>query len=355
MLRTTPRILKAFRSLRPCIGLLNPEYRYIPRNYCLEQNQSVRFYQPQQPESRSDGRGRQEPETAMGISVLRPKGKDGGYCYGCGADLRVGSGVDGVQVEVTQRKGGYWAEKKNILRKSKIKNWALCTRCRELKNSQEGKSDMVALAPNSRMTEVFRREVSKIRQLPNVVVVLCIDAINCTGSMVQKIRNYVGGNPILLAVTRCDLLPEYIANQMSNEELKDYFYNRTKDISPAGIYLCSESPDHMKKYEGIKDLAADLWKHLDGRDTYIVGSANIGKSTLTDILINGFLNRGERLEQFRDRIAVKRLAKLREARVTKSSLPGTTLQNIRVPCFTDHEQALWDTPGQCEYPTFPLN
>jgi 50S ribosome-binding GTPase len=141
------------------------------------------------------------------------------------------------------------------------------------------------------------------------------------------------------------LLPDFIADSMSNDQLKDYFYNRTKEIAPAGIYLCSESPEHMKKFGGIRDLAADLWAHLDGRDPYIVGSANIGKSTLTDILISGFLNRGERLEQFRDRLAVMRVTKLREARVTKSSLPGTTLQNIRVPCFMDHEQALWDTPG----------
>lgn len=70
-----------------------------------------------------------------------------------------------------------------------------------------------------------------------------------------------------------------------------------------------------------------------------------GKSTLTDLLIAGFLNRGERLGHFRDRLAIRRVEKLRESRVTKSALPGTTLQNIRVPCFCDHHQALWDTPG----------
>ena len=48
---------------------------------------------------------------------------------------------------------------------------------------------------------------------------------------------------------------------------------------------------------------------------------------------------------FRDRLALKRVDKLREARITKSALPGTTLQNIRVPCFVDHQHALWDTPG----------
>ena len=112
-------------------------------------------------------------------------------------------------------------------------------------------------------------------------------------------------------------------------------------------------------------LAEDLWGHLDGRDVYVVGAANIGKSTLTDALIDQFLKKNEKREwanreASRDRygnvripqnvskdkrLEEKRFAAIRQLRVTKSSLPGTTLQNIRVPCFPDHTQALWDTPG----------
>lgn len=136
-------------------------------------------------------------------------------------------------------------------------------------------------------------------------------------------------------------------------------------------------------FDGSKKLADDLWEYLDGRDPYVVGAANIGKSTLTDSLIDEFLDRcterqhsamhnrnprqdsrksrhpkGKRLSSWEDQkkhryegkrrgnsLEEKRYDTIRQSRITKSSLPGTTLQNIRVPCFTDHTQALWDTPG----------
>jgi flagellar biosynthesis GTPase FlhF len=95
----------------------------------------------------------------------------------------------------------------------------------------------------------------------------------------------------------------------------------------------------------VEELANDLFRHLNGRDTYVIGAANIGKSTLTDMLVFGLMNRGVQSGHFKGRLDKKRMEKLREARVTKSALPGTTLQNVRVPCFVDHFQALWDTPG----------
>jgi hypothetical protein len=201
------------------------------------------------------------------------------------------------------------------------------------------------LGPDSKMTEIFRQEVSKIRKKPNAVVILCLDAVNVNGSLLRSIRNYVGGNPILLAVTRCDLLPDYVWETHSPEELKKIYRERAAEIMPAAVYLCSEAKGLMREIGGIKELAMDLWDHLNGRDPYVIGVANIGKSTLTDILISGFINKGEQNRHFNDRLGRKRVEKLREARITKSALPGTTLQNVRVPCFEDHNQALWDTPG----------
>jgi hypothetical protein len=63
-------------------------------------------------------------------------------------------------------------------------------------------------------------------------------------------------------------------------------------------------------------------------------------------LIAAFINRGDPARHFnQNRQAPLRMEKLQKSRITKSELPGTTLQNIRVPCFKDHLQALWDTPG----------
>jgi ribosome biogenesis GTPase A len=294
---------------------------------------------------------------SSGIAVFRKKGKGSGYCYGCGADLvkasNDGDGEGGGRVMQTiQKKKGFWYAKKDELKKSQIKNWALCPRCRKLqeiakKGTSRAAKELEELGPDSKMTEVFRQEVSKVRTKEKAVVVLCVDAVNISGSLIKTIRNYVGGNPILLAVTRCDLLPGYIWDRYKDslDKLKQVFRERSREIMPAEIYLCSEEAEFKRMTGGLKELTDDLWNHLNGRDPYVVGSANIGKSTLTDILIAKLASKGEKAGHFGDRLSERRLNALRTARITKSSMPGTTLQNVRVPCFEDHNQALWDTPG----------
>jgi len=252
------------------------------------------------------------------------------------------------------------------------------------------------------MTTIFRDEVSKLRTKYNAVVVLCVDAVNPIGSMIRTLRNHVGGLPILLAVTRCDLLPDYVKERWTwekKEGVKDFFRSMAKELNIADVYLCSVDDkdgdrdkydryfygdDHGDEYRDEKNekrlnevfdgthlLADDLLTHLDGRDPYVVGAANIGKSTLTDHLIHDIIaaqfshhkqttkhkQRKQRPLSEKEKkklrytkrtpkeLEQKRYETIQVARVTKSSLPGTTLQNIRVPCFRDHTQALWDTPG----------
>lgn len=292
----------------------------------------------------------------MGITVSRHKGRGSAYCYGCGADLVRAAPDDGGEtvpagtMATVSKKKGYWAERNQMLQKASIKNWALCPRCSKLNKIVQNEtsiSDETAqnLQPDAKMRDVFRAEVAKIRAQETAVVVLCVDAANVSGTLVRTIRNYVGGHPILLAVTRCDLLPSYVWDDQTPEQLQHHFRHRAREIQPAAVYLCSEEKPYQHTLGGLAQLAEDLWRHLRGRDPYVVGAANIGKSTLTDLLIAGFVHRGERLGHFRERLAMLRMQALKRARVTKSALPGTTLQNIRVPCFVDHEQALWDTPG----------
>mmetsp|Transcript_19957 Transcript_19957/g.39546 ORF Transcript_19957/g.39546 Transcript_19957/m.39546 type:complete len:481 (-) Transcript_19957:84-1526(-) len=92
---------------------------------------------------------------------------------------------------------------------------------------------------------------------------------------------------------------------------------------------------------GVADLARALLKYRNGRDVFIVGSANIGKSTLTNRLVKELLHR----QDFLDKMDKRRRDTLLQSAPTMSPLPGTTLQNILIPCFSDHTQALWDTPG----------
>jgi ribosome biogenesis GTPase A len=303
------------------------------------------------------GRNNAAANTVGGIVVTtsRKGKKQSGYCYGCGADLvRAGTsgGSEEGLIQTVTKKKGYFHTKQEELKKSKISNWALCPRCRKLQKAAKNSSHLAAeelmnLAPNSKMTQIFRTEVSKIRSKQNAVVILCVDAVNTIGTVIRSIRNYVGGNPILLAVTRCDLLPAYVWERHGDslDSLKQVFRQRASDIVPAAVYLCSEDANYKRKTGGLHELTQDLWNNLNGRDPYVVGAANIGKSTLTDILIARLASKGEKLGHFKDRLASKRVDALRRSQITKSSLPGTTLQNVRVPCFQDHTQALWDTPG----------
>jgi hypothetical protein len=174
------------------------------------------------------------------------------------------------------KKKGFWEEKKQLLKVSKLKNWDLCPRCKSLNGKQPSNDLIETWGPDSSMRQVFRTEVSKIRA-QKAVVVLCVDASNVAGTLIRTIRNYVGGNPILLAVTRCDLLPDYVWDAKKPGALKQVFAERAADIQPAGVYLCSEEAAYLGKTGGLAQLTADLWEHLGERDVYVIGAANIGK------------------------------------------------------------------------------
>mmetsp|Transcript_35371 Transcript_35371/g.64868 ORF Transcript_35371/g.64868 Transcript_35371/m.64868 type:complete len:231 (-) Transcript_35371:1652-2344(-) len=202
------------------------------------------------------------------ITVAAAKEKGGGgpggakYCYGCGATIvkrsqqesqtveAKGGGIvksDGsnsrdnsgggnrnnVSMGLKSSAGGYWNEQKLELQISQIKNWGYCPRCRALQKCNTPKiasstttadaptichHQLEALSPSHEMTQLFRDQVSKIRSKPNAVVILCVDAVNPGGSLINTLRKYVGGNPILLAVTRCDLLPEYVMGDWSRNK-----------------------------------------------------------------------------------------------------------------------------------------
>ena len=220
---------------------------------------------------------------AQGITVAKKKGSSGGkYCFGCGCaivgrteqteqgavvDARGGGGA--VSMGVRESKTGYWAERKHQVKISKISNWALCPRCRELQRAEKrlsggngpaatawkqaadprafSPSDHRAAAasvpshlrPTHAMTVVFQQQVSKLRAVENAVVVLCVDAVNARGSLINELRKYVGGHPILVAVTRCDLLPAYCRGR--RRALEEAHRDFAAHLDPAGVYLCSDA------------------------------------------------------------------------------------------------------------------
>ena len=85
--------------------------------------------------------------------------------------------------------------------------------------------------------QAFREEVGKIRR-QHAIVVLTVDAIIVSGTLVRTLRQYVGGNPILLALTRCDLLPSYV-RERTDSELREVLGKRAAVLRPAEVFLSS--------------------------------------------------------------------------------------------------------------------
>ena len=103
-------------------------------------------------------------------------------------------------------------------------------------------------------------------------------------------------------------------------------------------------------------LAEELLANLRGKDVLVVGTANVGKTTLVQKLASTIAGavymKGKSGQRQRDVAA--------NLDVTASHLPGTTLQAIRIPCFSSPGHALWDTPGiinskALQYSLFPAH
>ncbi len=78
-----------------------------------------------------------------------------------------------------------------------------------------------------------------------------------------------------------------------------------------------------KRNHQVEELLATIEKYRQGRDVYVVGVTNVGKSTLINQII-------------KQRTGVEDL-------ITTSRFPGTTLDKIEIPLDDGHE--LVDTPG----------
>ena len=139
---------------------------------------------------------------------------------------------------VVPTKGGYWEERKRELQKSKIKRWSLCARCDDLQRTEGSVSS--SLVPPTAALEAFRHEVGKVRRR-HAVVIYTVDAANLGGTLLRTLREYVGGNPVVVAVTRCDLLPPHLRN-LDKDELRRSIGKRLAVIRPADVILTALAP-----------------------------------------------------------------------------------------------------------------
>ncbi|CEO99238.1 hypothetical protein PBRA_001144, partial [Plasmodiophora brassicae] len=253
----------------------------------------------------------------------------GSQCYGCGGIIAKGS--DANRSEIV-------AVSKSQYRKG-IKRYALCNRCRKLHKAEEdGDPEEAPIAPKRIVdVEVFKREAAKIKNSPAWVIHV-VDGTDIDGSLIRGVRTFVGKNPIVLAVTKCDLLPEDISDEATHYRIKKFIEERAKQkqVNVHEIFLMS-----ALRNSGVAPLVNYIRERLNGKNVYVIGNANTGKTTL----VKAFTLRCFDLINFTNIAARKRKRMLIREMPTTSALPGTTLMCVRIPCFKSHRHALFDTPG----------
>lgn len=213
-------------------------------------------------------------------------------CKGCGALLQ----------DTEENKAGFIPK---LTSESKY-----CKRCFRMKHYNELPK---IVASNEDYLKVIDDVISK-----NGLMVLIVDifAFKATFhmSMIDKLRN----KNVILVANKYDLFPKStnivgIVDWLSKECEKIFF-------KVDAIHIVSS-----KKGYYIDELMNTIDLARKERDVYFVGCANVGKSSLINALL-------------------KRNTTSTEDIISTSNIPGTTLNEIRIPFFEDNK-AFIDTPG----------
>ncbi|KAG6525961.1 hypothetical protein ZIOFF_015934 [Zingiber officinale] len=240
-------------------------------------------------------------------------------CYGCGAPL---------QTAEIDAPGYVIAETYELKKRHHQLRTVLCGRCKLLSHGH-----MVTAVgghggyPGGKQfisAEELRDKLSHLRH-EKVLIVKLVDIVDFNGSFLSRIRDLAGANPIILVITKVDLLPRGTDLNC----IGDWVVEATtkKKLNVVSVHLTSS-----KSLVGITGVISEIQKEKKGRDVYILGAANVGKSAFINALL--------KLMAKRDPIA----AAARKYKPMQSAVPGTTLGPIQIEAFQGGGN-LFDTPG----------
>lgn len=263
-------------------------------------------------------------------------------CYGCGVLL---------QTSDPNAIGFVDPEKFAVKQRHRQLNQLICTRCQALSNGAmiPGVADFQQVLPTQghqqrqRQTGYGNDDKTKALATPEelrdqlrhvrasrALVVLLIDLLDASGSMLGRVRDLVGGNPIIAVGTKADLLPSGTAPADVELWLQDSL--AYKRISTDSVHVVSS-----RTGDGVPEAVASIRRTRLGRDVYIMGAANVGKSSFVRSLVKDMST--HRSRQF-DPLAPHQVKHL----PTESAMPGTTLRVIPLDVFSSGG-TLYDTPG----------
>lgn len=213
-------------------------------------------------------------------------------CIGCGIT---------IQTE-NPKEMGY--APKSALEKEQI----ICQRCFRLKNYNEVQD--ISLTDDD-----FLKILHEIGR-NDALIVKIVDIFDFNGSWLPGLHRFVGKNPILLIGNKVDLLPKSVKPNKLIQWMK--YSAKELGLKPVDVMLVSSA-----KGSRIQEAVDAIEHYRNGKDVYVVGCTNVGKSTFINRIIKEVSGEGEV--------------------ITTSHFPGTTLDIIEIPLDDGH--ALMDTPG----------
>ena len=148
------------------------------------------------------------------------------------------------------------------------------------------------------------------------LIVNIVDIIDFNGSVITGIERFAGNNPVMIVGNKVDLLPK----SLKHNHIRQWLTERVHELGlrPVDISLIS-----AVKRDSVRQLLDKIEKIRGNRDVYVVGTTNVGKSTLINQIV--------------------KLATDQRDLITTSYIPGTTLGKIEIPLDDGH--VLVDTPG----------
>jgi ribosome biogenesis GTPase YqeH len=215
-------------------------------------------------------------------------------CIGCGSVIQT----------TTKEKPGYVPQ--SALEKSEDR--VVCQRCFRLRHYNE-------VLPVTISQDDFYRAISSIAST-DALIVNIIDVFDIEGSLIPQISKLTNHNDLLIVANKRDLLPKSVNNGKLIHHIKKLVSDA--NLKPLDVVLMSATKKHH-----LDDVMDTIMKYAKGRDIYIVGATNVGKSTFINAVLQSY-------------------ADAKGDVITVSQTAGTTLAMIRIPL---EDQELIDTPG----------